>query len=380
MSKSRKLFTVLIAFLLAILIALSGCQQEKSEPKKETKKESGKVTVTDLQSRKVEVSTPAQKVVAIGPGALRLVCYVDGVDKVVGVENVEKQWPSTGRPYIMAYPELKNLPTIGQGGPGATPDAEKIATVKPDVIFVTYLPDKSQADELQEKTGVPVIVLSYGNDFIFGSDDDLYKSIELIGKVIGKEDRAKEVIDFFKECRNDLQERAKEVSESEKPSVYVGGLGMKGVHGIESSQAKYPPFVAIGARNVVDETGQGGPVMIDREQLLQWDPDIIFIDEGGYHLVLEDYKKNPDFYNSLSAVKNGKVYGQLPYNFYTTNVGTAIADAYWAGKVIFPEKFQDIDPAKKADEIYQFLLGKKLYEQMAKDYYGGYRKLDLSSD
>nr|WP_054935512.1 MULTISPECIES: hypothetical protein [Moorella] len=38
-----------------------------------------------------------------------------------------------------------------------------------------------------------------------------------------------------------------------------------------------------------------------------------------------------------------------------------VADAYYAGKVIFPEKFNDIDPARKADEIYQFLLGQPLY-------------------
>jgi iron complex transport system substrate-binding protein len=94
--------------------------------------------------------------------------------------------------------------------------------------------------------------------------------------------------------------------------------------------------------------------------------------------VQEDYKKNPQFYQSLRAVKKGQVYSLMPYNYYTTNIDTAIADAYFAGKVIFPEQFKDIDPAKKADEIYQFLLGKPLYEQMAKDY-GGFRKLDLEN-
>ncbi|WP_338031854.1 iron ABC transporter substrate-binding protein [Desulfosporosinus fructosivorans] len=54
-----------------------------------------------------------------------------------------------------------------------------------------------------------------------------------------------------------------------------------------------------------------------------------------------------------------------------------MADAYYAGKVIFPEKFKDIDPVKKSDEIYSFLLGNPVYEQMAKDY-GGFKKLDLT--
>ncbi len=53
-----------------------------------------------------------------------------------------------------------------------------------------------------------------------------------------------------------------------------------------------------------------------------------------------------------------------------------VVDAYYAGKVIFPEKFEDIDPIKKADEIYEFMLGKKLYDEMAKDFIG-FKQLSL---
>lgn len=370
-TKALKAGFLLIA-LLVTLVVLGGCGakmagQDTVAPQK--------AVVTDLTGRQVEVPVPANKVVATGPGALRLVCYVNGADKVAGVENVEKQWPPTGRPYILAHPELKDLPTIGQGGPDSTPDAEKLVSVKPDVIFVAYLVDRSRADELQARTNIPVVVLSYGRLATF--DEDVYKSLELIGKITDSEERAREVVDYLKKCQQDLHERTKDIPEDKKPGVYVGALGMKGVHGIESTQAKYPPFVAVNARNVVDETGKTGSVMIDKEKLLSWDPDIIFIDESGLSLVRKDYKKNPQFYQSLKAVKTGRVYGQIPYNYYATNIGTAIADTYYAGKVIYPEQFKDIDPAQKADEIYQFLLGKPVYEQMAKAY-GGFKKLDLA--
>lgn len=61
-----------------------------------------------------------------------------------------------------------------------------------------------------------------------------------------------------------------------------------------------------------------------------------------------DYSKNPQFYQSLNAFKRGEVYGQIPFNYYTANLDTAMADAYFTGKVIFPEKFKDIDPVQKA--------------------------------
>ena len=77
------------------------------------------------------------------------------------------------------------------------------------------------------------------------------------------------------------------------------------------------------------------------------------------HLVNEDYAVNKDFYDSLSAVREGRVYAQVAYNWYTTNVETAVVDAYYAGKIIFPEQFSDIDMEEKANEIYTALLGEK---------------------
>ena len=116
--------------------------------------------------------------------------------------------------------------------------------------------------------------------------------------------------------------------------------------------------------------------MIDKEKLLAWNPDFIFIDQGGFAAVVEDYQKNPVFYESLGAVQSGHVYAQLPYNYYNTNLGTAIADAYYLGKVIYPDAFADIDPAQKADEIYRALLGQPVYAQMAESF-GGFNQLTL---
>ncbi len=46
------------------------------------------------------------------------------------------------------------------------------------------------------------------------------------------------------------------------------------------------------------------------------------------------------------------------------NYETILADAYYIGKVLYPEQFADIDPAVKADEIYRFVVGVPVYEQM----------------
>ncbi|MBR4971718.1 MAG: iron ABC transporter substrate-binding protein, partial [Oscillospiraceae bacterium] len=118
------------------------------------------------------------------------------------------------------------------------------------------------------------------------------------------------------------------------------------------------------AKNLADTTGQSGAFNIDLEQVLSWDPDILFLDFNGMALINEDYAKNPDFYNALTAVQEGKVYSQISFRSNASNLETALADAYYAACVIYPEQFADVDPVEKAGEIFEMLLGTNPYEAL----------------
>ncbi|QRN84114.1 iron ABC transporter substrate-binding protein [Chloroflexota bacterium] len=363
--KNKKVMWLIVGILISTMV-LSACSTPVS-------RSGGTITVTDLIGREVEVPAEVDSVVAIGPGALRLVIYAGGAPSVVGVEQFELN-SVVGRPYWLANPDLANLPAIGQGGSNNAPDPEKLLSVNPDVIFSTYATDAASADELQEKTGIPVVVVSYGSigfgiTAIFG--EPIQNSLALIGQTLGTEDKAQETIDFILGAKADLEKRTASIPDEGKLSIYVGALGSKGTHGIESTQGQYALLDVISAVNVVDVTGEAGSIMVDKEALLDWDPDVIVIDEGGMASVLEDVEKNPIFYETLSALQNGQVYGQLPYNYYSTNLDTAIADAYYLGTILYPEAFADIDPMAKADEIYMAMVGIAVYDQMAADF-GGY--------
>ena len=138
-------------------------------------------------------------------------------------------------------------------------------------------------------------------------------------------------------------------------------------------------FDVLSAVNVVKEAGINEYVMLDKEKLLEMDPSVIILDAGGLALIQEDYSANPEFYNILSAFKNGKVYLQMPFNYYTTNLEIALADAYYIGSVLYPEQFVDIDPVEKFDEISNFFLGIDSYERIANQYYGGFQQVLLGS-
>lgn len=363
--KRKRILVLLLTISLVIMVV--GCSAQGANISKTDEK----ISVTDSLGRTVEFESIPEKAVAIGAGALRLYTYVADTEKLVGVEETEKG-DSAGRPYTIANPQFIDLPTIGAGGPNNAPDPEQLLKVEPDVIFTTYAGDAAAADELQLKTGIPVVALSYGTEGVFG--DAIYSSMEKIGEIMGDTKKSTAAVAYLKECETDLNKRTEGVDQPTKLTTYVGGLGSKGAQGIVSTQGDYSLFNAINAVNVVDETGKTGGLMIDKEQLIKWNPTVIFLDYGGLVKVKEDMMANPEYYAALEAFKTDQVYMILPYNSYTTNLDTAIADAYYMGTVLYPGKFNDVDPAKKADEIYETLLGTKVYDQMVKDY-GAYGKL-----
>lgn len=353
----RVLHLSMSCWILAMVLFLAGGLAMAGDP----------MTITDMAGRKVTVPADTGRIIAVGPGALRLICYLDAKDKVVAIENFEKV-RAQGRPYWTASPELKDLPVIGPGGPqhiNKEPDLEAVLKVKPDVIFATYMKPPT-ADALQKKIGIPVVILTYGPfpDF----DEKVYASLRIAGKILGKDDRAEGVVNFIEGAKKDLQKRTEGIDPASQPTVYIGGVGFRGLQGIESTDPTYLPLDWVRANNLAAAASGESHLFIDREKLLVWNPDVIFVDAGGYGLIKQDFEKKPRFYQSLKAFQNGRVYVLLPYIYYVANIGTAIADAYGAGKVLYPERFQDIDLAEKADEIYTFLVGAPAYQTMARDF------------
>ena len=91
-------------------------------------------------------------------------------------------------------------------------------------------------------------------------------------------------------------------------------------------------------------------------------------DLGGIALVTEDHAENPDYYEALTAFESGKVYSQLPYNYYSANIEVAIIDAYYMGMVLYPEQFADVSIDQKAKEVFEMMLGEDVYEQLTTDF------------
>ena len=212
----------IVVFILAALL-LCGCAPELGN------QEQGRVII-DSQGREVNVPERVETVVCVGVGALRYTCYMGAQDLVIGVEDYETKAAMSRLYNYVNFDKFKDLPVIGTNG---EPYTEEIINLAPDVIVMSKSASVN-ADDLQAKTGTPVVVVP-GSDTTL--DNDAYETIRIMGELYGMESRATELTNYLKGIQKDLDDRTKEIPDSEKPSVYVGGVSFKGHHGFEGTEA-----------------------------------------------------------------------------------------------------------------------------------------------
>lgn len=328
-----------------------------------------------MLGREVQIPEKVNRIVALNAGMLRLITWLDATDLVCGIEYNERR---RDVPYLFAHPELRDKPVIGTGN---VPDPELLAALKPDVIFSTYI-SATVANQLQSRTGIPVIGIQYGN---FDDEiDTVFSALKYLGNLLGKSQRAEMLTGYIKSTIDDLETRTASVPESDQPLAYIGGIAYRGSHGITSTEPRYPPFRFLRSKNAASSLGavmtSSRDVLlnafIDKEQLIEWDPEFIFLDMSGNIFTTESGED--EWRSVLSAEKTGNIYTVFPYNWYTINYSTILVDAYFIGEILYPERFTDVDPSVKAREIYKTILGRDVYDDMVKKF-GECRKIKLQN-
>ena len=327
--------------------------------------------VVDTWGREVQIPEQVESIVCLGSGAPRMAAYLGVVDMLVGAEDHDIKGVTVLRDYNVVYQQqLSQLPAVGAGGGSGANNgyAEQIIAVQPDVILAGF--SQEAAEELENQTGIPVVCVRYLSvNFV---DESFYSAMRVFAEVVGAQERCEQVLQFIDACKKDLNDRTKDIPDSQKKSAYTGAVTFSGRHGFAGTYANFGPFLGVNALNVADEVKDTNYFETDLEKVLQWDPDVIFLDPGNMDLVNDEYKTNPGYFNSLRAVQEGEVYTMPSFNNCSTNITYAIMNAYYAGIVLYPEAFVDVDMAAIGGEILEFMLGVDFFEEMEAGglYYG----------
>ncbi len=348
----------MLKYLVFVIVSLAfiSCSGPTQQDQKQ-----GKV-ITDALGREVTVPKQIHSIVGLRAGAMRLLVYMDATKLICGIEEGEKRG---NRPYILAHPELLDLPVIGpiMGG-----EAELILKSGAEVIFMSYT-TPGDADALQNKTGIPVVAIECPE--LATQRKLLYNSFQIIGNVLNRQSRADSLIQFIHQSIGELHNRTKNISIEKKPTAYIGGVSYSGSHGINSTQPYYPPFVFTNTRNVASDINDRlishvKGTFVDIEKILFWNPDYIFVDQSGLTQVKTDLSSHPQLRISLDAIRENRVYSLYPYNNYATNYELALVNSWYVGKVLYPMQFKDVEITEKTSDILNMLLGKHIYKEVTK--------------
>ena len=382
----KKLLPVLLA--ACIFLSLPACGSSSTATANVTAET---VTVTDMIGREVEIVPGSYKnVVCIGAGALRMYCYVGDVSLLCGVEDIDnlslssrpQMFDSVARPYVLAYGDaFTGLPSCGVGGPQAqSAEAERILSCAPDIV-ISEFEDVEKENALQEQLGVPVITLKSGPDGVFA--EEFTGSIRLLGTVFGREERAEALSEYVSGEIAKIGDRTGDIPAQQQPSVYICGLGNWGTTNHLMTAGKYAAFAAANIKNAAAGVGLEKIGEIEDEMFVALGDsmDIMLIDAAAVKNIRPLYEEDEALFSSCRAWNSGEVYLEMAYNAYYTNYEIALANAWFAAKTAYPERFADIDMTEKLDEITEAFLGQRLAEQIyaCEQSFGGYQKIDTAS-
>ena len=298
--------------------------------------QTGAVPFTDAAGRVVELPETIRRVYPTSPVSAIYV-YTIAPETLVGwnylLSDHEKQ-------YLL--PEVRNLPMLGGWfGKNGTANLETLLASKPDVIFsfgALRDTDIDFANRIQSQTGIPVVM----GDSRLEVSGDLYR---MLGKLLNKEPRAKMLADYCTHVFEDSRKLAALIPEENRPRVYYAE-GLKGLE-TDSDTSMHTESFRHAAANLVykakEQSGMG-KARISMEQVLLWQPQVIFIgrDKGESDEIPPEWLSNAQW-QSLPACRNNRVY-QLPnspFNWMdrppSINRLIGIRWAFWC---LYPEQAQ----------------------------------------
>ena len=313
------------------------------------------IVITDIEGRTIELDKPAERIVdCTGLGGTRILVQLEAEDLLVGTTNeAHNAITSSDKSANRYYPvgevasELSELPNIGTY---SEPDVQTIISLEPDVILVGWGgPDLAKS--LQNQTGIPCVCIGRmdGN-----FDYDLY---EIVGKVIGKEEKSAELISYLQETLKVVTDITDTIPAEQKKSIYFWIAPTIG--NAPRSNGIYDAFEYAGAINVASTDDGMAMYETSIEQIAAWNPEYIFLQtyqpnlEGFYSL--ETLKEEPIISN-IDAVVNGNVYRlRGPMSDWDTAIEAT--EVFYVAKILYPDLFVDLDVESYGNEIMKAFYG-----------------------
>lgn len=327
MKKFKKIISL---FILGILMStfVVGCGSNNVESK------DNKVTVVDQLGREVELDGTPEKIVSSYYISTSLLINLGVQDKLVGIEAKAK----TREMYKKVAKELIDLPAVGTS---KEINVEECANLNPDLVIIPtrlkeFIP---KFEELK----IPVIAIEPE------TLDQFKETVKLIGKAVGKEEKANKLVNYYDDTISKVKELNKNLTE--KQNVYLAGSDSV-LKTCTSKMYQNYMFEVCGGENVTKELTDGYWTTISVEELVKKNPDVIYM--VGYASYSKDDILKDERLKGVNAINNNKVY-VFPSTLEAWDYPTpsSMLGILWLENNLHPDLYSKEDYIKDAKEFYK---------------------------
>ncbi len=360
----KKVFNIIL--ILVMVISLVGCSQGDG---KSDSAESKVIEVEDINGDKIVLEKPAEKIF--------LGFYIENylavsgdfkLEKIVAISKGETKdlMNAMWTKYAEVIPNLEGCIDTGSIYLDSF-SMEKLIDAKPDLVILAPYQAKKLGDGINtiKNLGIPIAVVDY-NSFTL---EKHIKSTEILGKLLGTEERAKELIENYKKQTEDVENKLKEIPENEFKSVYFE-LASQGpeTYGNSYGDSLWGNILKTAKCNNIAQGKITDYGPLNPEYVISSNPQLIIFsgqtnskDQGkqrfemGFDVKSERaletmnmYLKRPGWEN-LNAVKDKEIYG-VDHSGLRTLYDYVYLQ--YIAKVIHPEKFTDVDPLANLNDFY----------------------------
>jgi iron complex transport system substrate-binding protein len=300
-------------------------------------------TITDLAGRKVSLITPPERAVAIAGPSYEKVFLLGEADRLAGAH-----FYMVDRPWVKATnPGISNVTPIRSPG---EPNVEALLELGADCVFFW---DYAEPLKNMENANIPVVVVqnSTGNpktsaEFIAYQKREVQVFADALGADAGE--KAKAWFDYFQRKVAFVTERtAKIPKEQRKTAIYAYGEDGLGLF----SQYSYVSFwlELAGGRNIADETGAEMDTEVTMEQIITWNPDVIFMGR----MESTDPVLKGRTWAQLKAVRGNQVFLCPDGVMYWDYSSEGVLLMQFLAQKMYPELFADLDMVVETQNYYR---------------------------
>lgn len=317
--------------------------EETAEVTEEVTEETTGVTITDITGATVTLDEPATKLVGTHNPTMNIAVIIGGGGQyVAGFGNKEM---ASGL-YAYVFPELEDVTQIGTG---SEINYEECLAAEADLAI---LPERfSSLVESFDEVGITAAVVLPSDE----SYDTIVQSLELVGALVGEDERAAEIITYFNASIAKVEALVADVEET-PTALFLGSSTSASV--ANGTMLQSMMMETAGIENLAkDVEGEGGFIEVSVEEIIGWNPEIIYIPSYASYTV-DDILNDPAW-SEIDAVKEGKVYvfpseTLEPWDYPTPSVALGLS---WLVYTLYPDVYSLDDVVADANEYYDFIYG-----------------------